>query len=266
MAKQRFGINDGYRGSVGTVIGYLWRGKWCLRARPRQVRNPRTAAQQLNRLLFKEAVQLAGRMKEVLRKGMNDSALRQHLTACNLFFKNNRPCFTAGADGHLAVDWEALSVSDGALPAPLFGEPDAAAPLVIPFEPCAPGSRASGADEVYVWAWCPAAGEGLLSPAARRNSGHVTLTLPDAWQGKEVHLYGFAVDYKGKASVTIYLGSLEQEEERGESGESGESARTAGVRPSADHQLLEGAAEGCLHMDYVDARGPAAGVEGGAVP
>ena len=28
MAKQRFGINDAYRGSVGTVIGYEWRGKW----------------------------------------------------------------------------------------------------------------------------------------------------------------------------------------------------------------------------------------------
>ena len=135
--------------------------------------------------------------------------------------------------------------------------------IVIPFVPCDPATRASGADDVYVWAWCPAAGEGLLSPAAQRNSGQVTLTLPDAWQGKEVHLYGFAVDYKGKASVTIYLGSLEQEEERGERGES---ARTAGVHPSADHQLLDGAAEGGLHMDDVDARGPAAGVEGGAVP
>ena len=111
MAKQRFGINDGYRGTVGTVIGYLWRGKWCLRARPRSVRNPRTAAQQLNRTLFKEAVQLAGLMKEALRKGMNDSALKQHLTACNLFVKSNRPCFSASADGHLAVDWENLATA-----------------------------------------------------------------------------------------------------------------------------------------------------------
>lgn len=40
MAKQRFGINDAYRGSVGTVIGYQWRGQWCLRAKPRFVKNP----------------------------------------------------------------------------------------------------------------------------------------------------------------------------------------------------------------------------------
>ena len=67
MAKQRFGINDGYRGTVGTVIGYQWRGKWCLRARPRFVRNPRTERQQRNRDLFKASVQLAGSMKEALR-------------------------------------------------------------------------------------------------------------------------------------------------------------------------------------------------------
>ena len=44
MAKQRNGINDAFRGSVGTVIGYEWRGQWCMRARPRYVHNPRTAA------------------------------------------------------------------------------------------------------------------------------------------------------------------------------------------------------------------------------
>ena len=49
MAKQRYGINDGYRGTVGTVIGYLWRGKWCLRARPRYVNHPRTERQRAAR-------------------------------------------------------------------------------------------------------------------------------------------------------------------------------------------------------------------------
>ena len=44
MAKQRNGINDAFRGSVGTVIGYEWRGQWCMRARPRYVHNPRTVA------------------------------------------------------------------------------------------------------------------------------------------------------------------------------------------------------------------------------
>lgn len=69
MAKQRYGINDGYRGTVGTVIGYMWRGRWCLRARPRSVRNPRTEKQQHNRELFKQMVFLASAFKQALRQG-----------------------------------------------------------------------------------------------------------------------------------------------------------------------------------------------------
>ena len=37
------------------------------------------------------------------------------------------------------------------------------------------------------------------------------LTLPERWQGKEVHLYGFAVDYEGNASNTVYIGMLAEE-------------------------------------------------------
>ena len=51
MAKQHYGINGGYRGAVGTVIGYEWNGRWCLRSRPRRVHNPRTERQQQLRQL-----------------------------------------------------------------------------------------------------------------------------------------------------------------------------------------------------------------------
>ncbi len=73
MAKQRFGVNDAYRGTVGTVIGYEWRGRWCLRARPLHVRNPRTAKQQSNRQLFKQMVDLASHMKFADGGGLGES-------------------------------------------------------------------------------------------------------------------------------------------------------------------------------------------------
>ena len=158
MAKQRFGVNDAYRGTVGTVIGYEWRGSWCLRARPLHVRNPRTAKQQSNRQLFKQMVDLASHMKFVLRKGLRGVSLGMHVTECNLFVKRN---------------------------------------------------KGSGDDEVYVYAYCPEMEEGVLSASAWRQSGSVQLTLPERWQGKTVHLYGFAVDEKGAASDTVYIGAME---------------------------------------------------------
>ena len=245
MAKQRFGINDAYRGTVGTVIGYEWRGKWCLRSRPLRVRNPRTAKQQSNRLLFKQMVDLASHMKMALRKGLRGVSLGMHITECNLFVKRNKECFSLDAEGQLVVDWEQLIVSEGELVAPVFqdillSQPQAAASspnlgeqlnsasrgkkhlgsspklgegdrrgavveeyVRIMFSPCAEGERASGDDEVYLYAYCPEMEQGVLSaPAYER------------WQGKEVHLYGFAVDYEGNASDTTYIGSLSPVETR----------------------------------------------------
>ena len=80
--------------------------------------------------------------------------------------------------------------------------------VTFPFAPCAEGELASGDDEVYVYAYCPEMEEGVLSAAAWRRMGCVTLVLPERWQGKEVHFYGFAVDYEGHASTTTYLGML----------------------------------------------------------
>jgi hypothetical protein len=68
---------------------------------------------------------------------------------------------------------------------------------------------ASGDDEVYVYAYCPEMEEGALSAAAWRRMGRVTLALPERWQGKEVHFYGFAVNYEGEASATVYIGAME---------------------------------------------------------
>ncbi len=275
MAKQRFGVNDAYRGTVGTVIGYEWRGRWCLRARPLHVRNPRTAKQQSNRQLFKQMVDLASHMKFALRKGLRGVSLGMHVTECNLFVKRNKECFSLDGEGRVVVDWERLIVSEGEVAAPGFtgtvlmdtrlmdtalmdtplSQPQAAAsspnlgeqldgkqPILgeqldgkgrgrrylgsspklgegdrrgavvegcveIPFE----WDGGSGDDEVYVYAYCPEAEEGVLSASAWRRSGSVQLTLPERWQGKEIHFYGFAVDEKGRASATVYIGRMETE-------------------------------------------------------
>ena len=120
MAKQRFGINDAYRGTVGTVIGYEWRGKWCLRSRPLRVRNPRTAKQQSNRMLFKQMVDLASHVRLALKKGLRGVSLGMYMTECNLFVKRNKECFSLDSEGRLSVDWERLVVSEGEVAAPMF--------------------------------------------------------------------------------------------------------------------------------------------------
>ena len=226
MAKQRFGINDGYRGTVGTVIGYMWRGQWCLRARPRFVHNPRTAKQRAARGLFALVSKMASRMCPVLRKGLRAEALKLHRTECNHFMSLNAECFTL-TDGQLAVDYERLAVAEGPV-APVGWtagvssasaatmpagsrrskreEADEGVCITIPFERNPLHLLTNNDDEVYLYAWCPEAGEGLLSAPAYRRSRQVEIALPERWEGMEVHLYGFVTDYAGRASNSTYLG------------------------------------------------------------
>ncbi len=185
MAKQRYGINDGYRGTVGTVIGYLWRGKWCLRARPRYVHNPRTARQISARGLFSGVSRLASRMQGALRLGMHSEALKLHRTVCNHFMSVNRQCF-ALEDNRLSVDYEHLTIALGPVAPVGFSVISEQCSVVseatqdgrvsqlntkhltlntitIPFEKNPLHLRADGDDQVYLYAWCPAHDKGLLS-------------------------------------------------------------------------------------------------------
>ncbi len=215
MAKQRFGINDGYRGTVGTVIGYMWRGRWCLRARPRQVHNPRTELQQAGRTVFGTASRLAAGMSQALRMGLGAASRKACMTARNLFISLNRQHITL--DGNAAVvDYPSLVLSAGpvapvAFASPAFASGGSGVTVTVTFEKNPLHLRASGDDTVYLYAWCPGVGEGVLSAPAARRGQTVSVELPAEWTGYSVHLYGFVTDYAGRASASTYVGELAPE-------------------------------------------------------
>lgn len=202
MAKQSYGILDGFRGTVGPVIGYQWRGKWCLRARPRRVHNPQTAAQQEHRMLFRDMVRLAGRMKHALRLGLHAASQEEQMTECNLFVKMNKERFTPWG-----VDYKALEISRGPVAPVAFVEAAVGDDNVLRtrFEKNPLHLRADGDDRVFVYAYCPALQEGRLSAGVCRRSKRLDMALPDEWAGLEVVFYAFVQDYKLQTSDTIYL-------------------------------------------------------------
>lgn len=208
MAKQQHGINDGYCGTVGTVIGYQWRGKWCLRSRPQKVHNPRTPLQQEGRTVFGIASSLAAGFASAVRLGLQQASLRQGMTARNLFISLNRQTVSLDGDATV-VDYASLVVAAGPVPPVGFGLPAVAASgtVSVPFDRNPLHLPADSTDEVYLYAWCPEAAAGVLSQPVFRRALEASITLPDAWRGFEVHLYGFVVDYAGRASASTYLGT-----------------------------------------------------------
>lgn len=213
MGKQTDGINGGFRGKVGPVVGYMWRGQWCMRSMPCSYHDAKTEAQLEQRELFKATVAYAGRVREVLRAGFHAPALAAHKTECNYFLKVNKGCF-AMSDGELAVDFEHLRVSEGPVAPVGFGsavlQDDTT--IVIPFEKNPEHRRAYSDDKVYIAAFCVNPpqyyDDAELSLPVYRRTGSITVALPAAWAGCEVHLYGFVQDNAGRTSDSVYLGAV----------------------------------------------------------
>lgn len=211
MGKIGNGILGGFSGQVGPVIGYIWRGKACMRRMPAQVANPRTAAQVAQRDAFSRMVRLASSMGQAVRAGMRVAAQAEGMTEHNLFVRSN-----FGALGAEGIDYTRLQVSCGGV-APVgivSAERDDAGVVEVRFEKNPLRMRASDGDEVLLYAYCPEAEGGVLSAPAYRRQRRVAMVLPDEWDGKSLYLYCFVRNYRQECSPTVYveLGSTEPQE------------------------------------------------------
>ena len=206
MAKQANGYLGGFNGKLGPAIGYCWNGKWCLRARPQAVRNPRTEAQVMHREAFKAQVQLAARMRRGVMAGMTAEARQMGMTAYNLFVSLNQQAFSI-VDGVMATDYSLLQVSCGPVAPVAFGEAaiDENNVLTVSFEPNPLRMRAGNYDGVRIYAYSPSLGSGYLSAPVYRRSKRLCVSLPDEFAGQELHIYGFVQDEEGRCSETEYI-------------------------------------------------------------
>ena len=215
MGKQTSGINGGFHGKVGNVVGYMWRGQWCMRAKPQEFHDAKTERQLEQRSLFKASVAFAGRLKDILRLGFQQQALRLHKTECNYFLMVNKRCLAWDGE-NLAVDFENLKVSEGPVAPVAFTRVERGATdeeLEISFEKNPEHRNCGSNDKVYVAAICAGRSEAVLSLPVYRRMQHITLLLPAHWAGEEVHLYGFVQDNAGRTSDSSYIVLAGQEEE-----------------------------------------------------
>ncbi len=197
----------GLTGKVGPVVTYQWRGKWITRSFAAKPKNPQTEKQQKHRMLFKQEVQLAGRMNWVLRETMDAIAAEHGMTACNYFIKRNKAAFSAEGD-KLVVDWSALVLSEGTVAPVAFGTPEVVGgtTLSIAFDGNPQHLPADNYDRVQVFAYCPDIETAFLAIPVYRREGRLSVALPELFGGHEVQLWGMVQDAAGRWSETIYIG------------------------------------------------------------
>ena len=205
MAKQQSGILGGYVGKVGTVVGYMWNGKYCMRAYKRYVKNPRSKAQTEHREMFKQEVQQAAKMRWAVTTTMTEMAREAGMTAYNLFVKVNQPAF--GVDnGQLTIDYSRLVLSIGDVAQVQANEMEWSADNVLSvkfYRGCG-----SAFDHVYLYVYVPELEKGFLSAPTYRRDKRIAVALPDEFAGHEAHVYLMVQTADGRWSDSLYVGEI----------------------------------------------------------
>ena len=196
-----------FRGRVGNNVGYLWKGKACLRAYQPVVHYPNTESQQQQRNWFVGMVRFASKATDALRLGLRQQAEEKQMTESNYFILKNKQHFKL-SDGILEVDYDRLKIAEGHasdvyFKAPRFEENET---VCVDFEKNMMSFRASAEDKIYLYIYAPGRNAGLLTAPVARRTKTVKTRLPESWAGEEVHLYGFVVDKEGRASNSTYIG------------------------------------------------------------
>lgn len=217
MAKLANGYLEGFVGKLGPAVGYRWKNVWCLRSQPRRANNPRTEAQTKHRAMFKEEVRLAGKMRWAVNIGYKALSDEYDMTAQNLFVHANQQCFST-VNGRFTVDYAHLGISDGPV-APVevtAWSIDENNVLNVSFEKNPLHLSCNQHDNVYVYIWCPEAEAGYLTNPVYRRAKQLSTLLPQLMAGKEIHVYAFVQDEKGRCSATAYGEPDASEEVSGE--------------------------------------------------
>ena len=203
MAKQVHGPLGGFVGKLGPLIGYRWRGRWCVRTRPQHVHNPQTPLQMERRHAFGEQVRLAARMAWAVDACLTLEARRAHMTSRNLFVRINQGCFRLGHDG-LQVDYAHLQLSRGPVaPAEATSVAvDDDGVLHVGFDRNPLHRRCSAHDEVYLYVYSPSAGGGYLFNPVRRHTGRIDAVLPQWLVAGDICIYLMVKDSKDRWSAT----------------------------------------------------------------
>ena len=165
MARIDYGIMGGFNGKVGTVVGYYWNGKPCMRAYKRYVNNPRTEAQQEHRTLFKQQVQLAAKMRWAVTTTMTEAAREAGMTSYNLFVHMNQKAFTM-SDNRLVVDYSRLMLSMGDVPQVQLQAMEWSADNVLTVKYAR--GLGNAYDRVFLYVYVPELERGFLSAGTYR--------------------------------------------------------------------------------------------------
>lgn len=202
------------RNKLGNAVGRKWRTLDVLAVYNGSPRNPRTTAQQNNRLHFGTLGNLAMSFASIIALGYTKTCAGTKVPPRSFFVKENWGNVTIDTPGTATVDYTEIVCGKGTLVAANYGSASFADPLSVevPLTNNAGVGNALATDKVQIFVYSPEAKAGMISDVKQRDDESVVCTVPANWVGHRVHVYAITygapnTDNEGLNSVSNYLGS-----------------------------------------------------------
>jgi len=114
MATIENGINGGFKGTIGNVVGYQLRGKWVVRSKPKASNKNKigTSSQNANRAKFSSVQRFVSQVLSFIRVGFRAEAQLRNMSAHNVATSYN---LQNAIDVNGILDYSKVCVSYGTL-------------------------------------------------------------------------------------------------------------------------------------------------------
>lgn len=116
MATFKNGLNGGFSGKVGNVIGYQWRGINVMRSLPKKSTKPRSEKQLANEMRMKLAMSFLSPITGAIRAGYQEAAEGLPMTPFNMALSYHKKNAIGGKYPNLFFDYTKAKISAGPLP------------------------------------------------------------------------------------------------------------------------------------------------------
>lgn len=185
------GLQGGFTGRLGNVVGCRWKDTYYIRSRPTKVNHPNTEAQLTQRMRFIETQNFLSPLKEFLRVGFG--AYTADKSAYNAAMSYNIKNALKGTYPNIKINPSKALISRGSLPKPKETAVKATSKDTVKFFwnsveklplPAGPNDKA-----LLVIRSLNNKEADYKLDAARRSEGGATIKLPKDFSGEEIACY-----------------------------------------------------------------------------
>lgn len=213
MARLKNGVNGGFSGTVGSVVGSNWRGLDYMRSKPKHSAKRPTAKQLITRERFKKLSEFLSFFDKALSIGLNTQDLKG-MTAYNLAVRLNKEAFWKTREDE-GIDFSRIVLTKGgavARPGNCSGRWTNESKLHVQWEIFGQSPIERPSDKVVLAVYCDELAE-FVSDIGNliRADKEAWVWLPDSWSDSPVYVYMFMVSLQGRCSETVFVGSFKQD-------------------------------------------------------